>query len=102
MYQFDIHYSLLLRLVGAVILGGIIGLERGGNNHAAGLRTHILVCLGASAVMVVSEEIVTRYNIQQEFMRMGAQIISGIGFLGAGNIIADGNKIRGITTAAGL
>ncbi len=101
-YMFD--YSLLLRLVAAGVFGGIIGFERSENNHAAGLRTHIILCLGAAAIMVVSECVVSEYNIPGEVMRMGAQIISGVGFLGAGSIIVDGgnNKIRGITTAAGL
>ena len=98
------EYGLLLRLLVAAIFGGIIGLERSENNHAAGLRTHIILCLGAAAIMVVSECIVKEYEIPQEVMRMGAQIISGVGFLGAGSIIVDGgnNKIKGITTAAGL
>lgn len=97
-------YMLLLRLVVAAVFGGLIGLERSENNHAAGLRTHIILCLGAAAIMVVSECIVKQYNINTEVMRMGAQIISGVGFLGAGSIIVDGGntKIRGITTAAGL
>ncbi len=95
---------MLLRLLLAAIFGGIIGFERSENNHAAGLRTHIILCLGAAAIMVVSECLVKEYQIPQEVMRMGAQIISGVGFLGAGSIIVDGgnNKIRGITTAAGL
>lgn len=98
------EYAMLLRLLVAALFGGIIGLERSENNHAAGLRTHIILCLGAAAIMVVSECIVEEYKIPQEIMRMGAQIISGVGFLGAGSIIVDGgnNKIRGITTAAGL
>ena len=98
------NYMLLLRLLAAAVFGGIIGFERSENNHAAGLRTHIILCLGAAAIMVVSECIVSEYGIPGEVMRMGAQIISGVGFLGAGSIIVDGgnNKIRGITTAAGL
>lgn len=97
-------YSMILRLFLAAVFGGIIGLERSENNHAAGLRTHIILCLGAAAIMVVSECLVKEYQIPDEIMRMGAQIISGVGFLGAGSIIVDGgnNKIRGITTAAGL
>ncbi len=94
--------ELLLRLIVAVILGGVIGLERGGAKHAAGLRTHIILCLGAASVMVVSECLVLRYEIPQEIMRMGAQIISGVGFLGAGNIIVNGGQVHGITTATGL
>jgi len=95
-------YYILLRLVVAVVLGGIIGFERGGNNHDAGLRTHMIVCLGATSVMVVSECLVWQYGIPSEIMRMGAQVISGVGFLGVGSIIVDGNRVRGITTAAGL
>lgn len=98
----NFDYILLLRLVAAVICGGIIGWERGGTNHDAGLRTHIIVCLGSAAIMVVSQCLVEQYEINQEIMRMGAQIVSGVGFLGAGSIIMDGNRIRGITTAAGL
>lgn len=96
------NYLLLLRLAAAVVLGGIIGFERGGNKHEAGLRTHIIVCLASAAIMVVSECLTADYSTPSEIMRMGAQIISGIGFLGAGSIIVDGNKVRGITTAAGL
>ena len=94
--------ELLLRLVVAVILGGAIGIERGGAKHAAGLRTHTILCLGAASVMVVSESIVKQYGIEHEIMRMGAQIISGVGFLGAGNIIVNGGQVHGITTASGL
>lgn len=96
------NMELLLRLIVAVVLGGVIGLERGGAKHAAGLRTHIILCLGAASVMVVSESLVSRYEIPQEIMRMGAQIISGVGFLGAGNIIVNGGQVHGITTATGL
>ena len=95
-------YSLLIRLVVAALLGGIIGFERGGSNHEAGLRTHIILCLGASMIAVLSELMVKQYGINSEVMRMSAQVISGVGFLGAGSIIMDGNRIRGITTAAGL
>lgn len=95
-------YTLLIRLLTAVILGGIIGVERGGNNHEAGLRTHMVLCLGAALVMITSICMSEQYGVPQEVMRMSAQIISGIGFLGAGSIIANGSKIRGITTAAGL
>lgn len=94
--------ELLFRLIVAVVLGGVIGLERGGAKHAAGLRTHIILCLGAASIMAVSECLVIRYEIPQEIMRMGAQIISGVGFLGAGNIIVNGGQVHGITTATGL
>ena len=94
--------EICIRLVAAVLLGGLIGWERAGTNHDAGLRTHIIVCLGAATIMVVSELAVVHYHIETELLRMGAQIVSGIGFLGAGSILIDGNRIRGITTAAGI
>ena len=94
--------ELFLRLIAAVVLGGIVGFERGGTKHAAGLRTHTILCLGAASVMVISECIVRQYGINQEIMRMGAQVISGVGFLGAGNIIVNGGEVHGITTATGL
>lgn len=96
------EWWIVWRLVVSVLCGGLIGWERGEKQHAAGLRTHILVCLGAATLMITSECIVLQYRIPSEIMRMGAQIVSGIGFLGAGSIIMDGNRIRGITTAAGL
>ena len=96
----DFDFWILLRLVAAAILGGIIGFERSGNRHEAGLRTHIIVCLGAAAVMIIGELICLRYG--GDPARMSAQVISGIGFLGAGSIIMDGSRIRGITTAAGI
>ena len=97
----NFDYSVLLRLAAAVILGGLIGLERGGNNHEAGFRTHIVLCLGAALVMVISESLIKQYG-SGDVMRLGAQVISGVGFLGAGSIIIDGNRVRGITTAAGV
>lgn len=96
MYYIDIA----LRLVVAVVLGGIIGIERAGTKHDAGLRTHILVCLGAAGIMVISQNLVANYST--DISRLGAQVISGIGFLGAGCILVNGNKVKGLTTAAGL
>lgn len=98
----DFEYVLLLRIVLAALLGGIIGFERSFSGHSAGLRTHILLCMGAAAVMTLSELLVKKYGCPQEIMRMGAQVISGVGFLGAGSIILDGSKVQGITTAAGV
>jgi putative Mg2+ transporter-C (MgtC) family protein len=98
----DLDAELLIRLVIAMVFGGIVGFERGSKNHDAGLRTHMIVCIGAAAIMVMSESLARFYNIPQEIMRMGAQVVSGIVFLGVGSIIFDGNKVRGVTTAAGL
>lgn len=94
------YLSIIIRLVLAVILGGIIGIERSGSNHDAGLRTHILVCLGSASVMIMSEALAIDYG--GDVMRIGAQVVSGIGFLGAGCILVHGKRIRGLTTAAGL
>ena len=95
---------IIVRLLIAGILGGIIGYEREHTNRPAGFRTHILVCVGSALVMVTSEFIFDRYRLSANIdpARLGAQVISGIGFLGAGTIIRDGFNVRGLTTAASL
>jgi putative Mg2+ transporter-C (MgtC) family protein len=95
---------IIVRLLVAGILGGIIGYEREHTNRPAGFRTHILVCVGSALVMVTSEYIFDRYRLSANIdpARLGAQVISGIGFLGAGTIIRDGFNVRGLTTAASL
>jgi putative Mg2+ transporter-C (MgtC) family protein len=95
--------SIILRLTLATICGGILGAERGRKRRPAGLRTHILVCIGAAMVMITSQYMTDILKINTDATRMGAQVISGIGFLGAGTIIVVGkNEIKGLTTAAGL
>lgn len=102
MYEVNL-YSITLRLVLAVLLGGIIGLERGRNKHQAGLRTHILVCVGATLAMLTNDYIFEEITRLADPARLGAQVISGIGFLGAGLILVTSrNKVKGLTTAAGL
>lgn len=100
---YDINItSTALRLILAVVIGGLIGLERGASNHAAGFRTHILVCVGSALVMLTNEYICYLYGAGDP-ARLGAQVITGVGFLGAGTIMMTGrNKIKGLTTAAGL
>lgn len=100
----DINFfSVTLRLVLAVLFGGIIGLERGANKHQAGLRTHILVCVGATLAMLTNAFIFEEVTTFSDPARLGAQVISGIGFLGAGLILVTSrNKVKGLTTAAGL
>lgn len=99
-------FELSLRLGIALLLGGMIGLERELNNHPAGLRTHILVCLGSTLIMLLSiygfSEFVGETNVRIDPARLAAQVISGIGFLGAGTIIRNGLSISGLTTAASL
>ncbi|MBX9186316.1 MgtC/SapB family protein [Clostridium sp. K04] len=87
----------------AVIFGGIIGYGRERERRPAGLRTHILVSIGATLAMITNIYMCKIYNGYTDPTRLGAQVISGIGFLGAGTIIVTGkNKVRGLTTAAGL
>nr|WP_243280498.1 MgtC/SapB family protein [Clostridium sp. 1001271B_151109_B4] len=95
--------SIILRLTMAVIFGGIIGYGRERERRPAGLRTHILVSIGATLAMITNIYMYKIYNGYTDPTRLGAQVISGIGFLGAGTIIVTGkNKVRGLTTAAGL
>ena len=96
------YLAVILRIVAAVIFGGILGLERGLKNRPAGLRTYMLVCVGACLIMLTNQYL---FQITQagDPMRLGAQVVSGIGFLGAGTIIVTKrNQIKGLTTAAGL
>lgn len=96
------YLAVVLRVVAAVIIGGLIGLERGMKNRAAGMRTYMTVCLGACLVMLTNQYIFQVYGTGDP-VRMGAQVVSGIGFLGAGTIIVTRrSQIKGLTTAAGL
>lgn len=99
-------WDLTLRIVLALILGGLIGLEREWSNHAAGFRTHILVCVGSASIMLLSiygfSEFVNEFNVRTDPARLAAQVISGIGFLGAGAILRTGSSISGLTTAASI
>lgn len=96
------YLAIPVRICSAVIIGGIIGFERGMKNRPAGLRTYMLVCVGACLVMLTNQYIFQTLGAGDP-MRLGAQVISGIGFLGAGTIIVTKhNQIKGLTTAAGL
>ena len=97
------NWEILLKLLLAMVFGGIIGLEREIGNRPAGFRTHTLVCMGSAVVMMTSEFLITNYTSNPpDPARLGAQVISGIGFLGAGTILKDGSRVRGLTTAASL
>lgn len=86
----------------ALVCGGVIGIERGRKKRPAGFRTYMLVCLGATLVMMTNDYICKIYG-SGDVARMGAQVVNGIGFLGAGTIITTGhNRVKGLTTAAGL
>jgi putative Mg2+ transporter-C (MgtC) family protein len=86
----------------ATICGGILGAERGRKKRPAGFRTHILVCIGAAMVMITSQYMTDILKISTDASRMGAQVISGIGFLGVGTIVVGNREVKGLTTAAGL
>ncbi len=100
--EFNI-YSIALRLILAILAGGIIGNERGKHGSAAGLRTHILVCIGSAMTALTGLYVSSVLNASDDIMRLAAQVVSGIGFLGAGMIIVkNGNVVTGLTTAAGM
>ena len=96
------YLSIALRIVIAVLCGGALGLERGMKNRPAGMRTYMLVCVGSCLIMLTNQYL---FQVTQagDPMRLGAQVVSGIGFLGAGTIVVTRhNRIKGLTTAAGL
>lgn len=96
------YVSILIRILAAFLLGGIIGMERGMKNRPAGLRTYMLVCMGSCLIMLTNQYIYQVFGTGDP-VRMGSQVVSGIGFLGAGTIVVTKrNQIRGLTTAAGL
>ncbi|MGY5343579.1 MgtC/SapB family protein [Paenibacillus glucanolyticus] len=100
------HMEISIRICVSLLLGGIVGLERERGQHHAGFRTHILVCLGATLITLISiygfSQFASEPNVRMDPARLTAQIISGIGFLGAGTILRNGNSISGLTTAASL
>ncbi len=99
-------YTLLLRIFVAALLGGAIGIERGFRAKEAGFRTHFLVALGAALFMILSAhgfgDVDFSDNIRLDVSRIAAQVVSGIGFIGAGTIIFQRHAVHGLTTAAGL
>jgi putative Mg2+ transporter-C (MgtC) family protein len=94
------QFEIILRLCLATLLGGFIGLERESHRRPAGFRTHILVCIGSALVMLIS--IYAFSGTNRDPARLAAQVVSGIGFLGAGTIMREGSTIKGLTTAASL
>ena len=95
--------SICARILLALILGGSIGMDRGRHGRAAGVRTHTLVCLGATLTTLLGFYTAEYLGFSNDPLRVGAQVISGIGFLGVGTImIRNQSHVRGLTTAAGL
>jgi putative Mg2+ transporter-C (MgtC) family protein len=100
------EHQIILRLVVAAVLGSIVGIERERLNWVAGLRTHMLVCVGSALFMIVSfcgfADVLNKEHVGLDPSRIAAQVVSGIGFLGAGTIILRQKIVRGLTTAASL
>ena len=96
-------WSVALRMVLAVLCGGIIGIEREYKRRPAGFRTHILICLGAAMTTLTSQYLYLVLGQYTDMARLGAQVVAGIGFIGAGTIIVTRRqRVKGLTTAAGL
>jgi len=100
------NVEILLRLAAAAALGSVVGLERERLLWAAGIRTHMLVCVGSCLIMIVSAYgfagVLNQQHTVLDPSRVAAQVVSGIGFLGAGSILARGEIIKGLTTAASI
>lgn len=95
--------SVLVRMLMAVVCGGLIGIEREHKRRPAGFRTHILICLGAAVTTMTSQYLALEMHYFTDMARLGAQVIAGIGFIGAGTIIITRRRrVKGLTTAAGL
>ena len=92
-----------VRMLAAVLCGGMIGIEREVKRRPAGFRTHILICLGASVTILTNLYLYQALHLETDISRIGAQVITGIGFIGAGTIIVTKRRrVKGLTTAAGL
>lgn len=96
--------GIMFRLLFAMVVGLILGIDRAMKRRGAGVKTHVLVCLGSALVMLTSEYLMRTFpDAKADLTRMGAQVISGVGFLGVGTIMITGrNQVRGLTTAACL
>lgn len=95
--------SVILRMFLAVICGGLVGMEREFKRRPAGFRTHILICLGAAMTTLTSQYLLLEMHYYTDIARLGAQVIAGIGFIGAGCIIVTRRRrVKGLTTAAGM
>ena len=100
----NIHFwSVVVRMLFALVCGGAIGLERSYKNRPAGFRTHILICAAATVASMTGVYLYLNAGLPTDISRIGAQVVSGLGFIGGGTIIVTKNQtIKGLTTAAGL
>lgn len=94
--------NMIIRILAALFLGALIGINRESKRRVAGLKTNSIVCLGAALVMMTAQYMESQFPGSSDMARMAAQVISGVGFLGVGTIIVSGRQVKGLTTAASL
>lgn len=94
--------NILIRIFAALIIGAVIGIDRGAKRRGGGARTTITVCLGAAMVMLIEQYLERIYGGNVNVTRIAAQVVSGVGFLGAGSILVSGHQIKGLTSAASI
>ena len=95
-------FSIFIRIITSLAVGMVIGIDRGAKRRGGGARTTITVCLGATMIMLVEQYIEQIYPDRIDISRMAAQVVSGVGFLGAGSILVSGHQIKGLTSAASI
>lgn len=96
------YKNIILRIFAAMLVGVVIGIDRGAKRRGGGARTTVTVCLGAALVMILEQYMEQLYPGRLDISRMSAQVISGVGFLGAGSILVSGHQIKGLTSAASI
>ena len=94
--------NIMIRLAAAMVLGGLIGIDRGAKRRGGGARTDSAVCIGAALVMITGQYMETQWPGLTDMSRMASQVVSGVGFLGAGSILVSGHQVKGLTSAAGI
>lgn len=94
--------NVILRMIAAFVLGALIGIDRGAKRRGGGARTDAAVCLGAAMVVMTGQYMEMRYQGTTDVARMASQVVSGVGFLGAGSIIVSRHQVKGLTSAAGI
>lgn len=103
MYRELTLLSVIIRMVVAFLVGGLIGTEREIKKKSAGLKTHTLICIGAATTTLTSQFLVYNMGMNTDIARLGAQVVAGVGFIGAGIIfVSRGRRVKGLTTAAGI
>ena len=94
--------NMIIRITAAFVLGALIGIDRGAKRRGGGARTDAAVCVGAAIVMMTGQYMEIRYPGASDMARMASQVVSGVGFLGAGSILVTGHQVKGLTSAAGI